>query len=33
MSRLDQIAADAAGVGCEAREKRIDERLAALYGL
>jgi hypothetical protein len=30
---LAQKCLDAAGVGCEAWEKEIDERVSALYGL
>lgn len=33
ISKLVQKCLDAKGVGCEAWEKEIDERVTALYGL
>jgi len=33
IAALAQKCLDAKGVGCEASEKEIDERVAALYGL
>jgi hypothetical protein len=33
ISALAQKCLDAQGIGCLAREKEIDERVAALYGL
>jgi len=33
ISALSQKCLDAQGIGCEAWEKEIDERVAALYGL